>query len=191
VDTIEPSQVAAATSLTRTEWLGVFGFGISLLLAIGKAIEIFHDRRDRARDLRAKANDAWFETIVFSAALPALRTFAKESQGTLAAAHSGGGASPRPHTSALVKYLVATEALKRDLIPIGDLDAKAYDVITRKIEDLDDLVSPFCAHADDAKFDKVVLDAEWKTLLRKFESFYSECIQVLRLLHGSLLKGEK
>jgi hypothetical protein len=189
VAAVDPNTAASTTSLTLTEWIGVFGFIISFLLAIGKAIEIFHDRRDRIRDLRAKSNDEWFRVVVFDSALPELLRFLKQSRELLVMAKIKSGVKARPYAEALQGYLTASELLKRDLIPIGDLEQKVYVEIEKQIEMLDDLVSPYCAHADDNSFEPIRLEAEWKVVSNAFETCHSECLTLLRQLHTRLLKG--
>lgn len=169
--------------------IGVLGFVISVILAGVKCVEFFNGRRDRSKDQRARVNDAWFKTIVLDGAIPAIRQFLDSQRSKFKQVNHYSANGVRPFAAALRDYLQQSEDLKDRLRPVEELSVHAYETVIRAVEALDDAVSLYSPHADDAAFDKAALAAEWIGVQRHFDACFRECLSVLRQLHFSLQHG--
>jgi hypothetical protein len=185
---------AAPVASSLWDWLklnvGALGFFISLILAIVKGAELYRARKDRSGDQQAKVNDAWFKTIVLDGAIPDLRQFLELHRGALKQAAATASKVVRPYMTVMLRYSPASEELKIRLQSVAELSTNAYATLTRALESLDDSVATFCAHADDASFNKETLEKEWRAVQRQFDCCFRDCLSVLRRLHFALYRGE-
>jgi hypothetical protein len=169
---------------------GLLGFLISAVLAIFKFYEFRNSRRDRSRDQLSKVNDAWFKTIVLDGAIPHIRSFLDSQRSALSQASNVHPRPARPHQSVLLSYIPASEELKIRLIPVEELSTNAYATIVRNIEKLDDAVSPYCSHADDASVAAKAKQDEWLLVQQSFDQCFRESLRLLRQVHFELSRGE-
>ena len=188
----DPTAISEAASSWQffAEYVGVAGFVISLVLAAFRIVEFFRNRNDRSKDQQAKVDDAWFKTIVLDGAIPALRDFLQEQRYALKQAGHLPPAVVRPHIAVLLAYSPKSEDLKLRLKPIEELSANAYETMVRAIEGLDDLISPYCAHADDAGYDRKLVADEWIIVEREIDKCFRDCLAVLRRVHYALQQAK-
>jgi hypothetical protein len=168
---------------------GFLGFLISLVLAGVKGYEIFNSRKDRSRDQQSKVNDAWFKTIVLDGAVPQIRTFLESQRNALRQAANARPGTVRPYMNALLKYMPESEELMIRLIPIEELSANAYATVVRNLETLEDAVSPFCSHADDAAVNPQAIENEWINVQKQMDHCFRDCLSILRHVHFDLSYG--
>jgi hypothetical protein len=90
----------------------------------------------------------------------------------------------------LLRYVPSSEELKIRLQPVEELSAHTYATLIRALENLDDCVAPFCAHADDASFNEEALETERRAVQRQFDNCFRDCLSVLRRLHFALYRGQ-
>jgi hypothetical protein len=166
---------------------GFLGFLISLGLALVKGYELWNARRDRSRDQQAKVNDAWFKTIVLDGAIPDIRKFLEGQRASLKNARSTH--TVRPFMSVWQRYQPESEELMLRLIPLEELSARAYAKIEREFEQLADVISPFCSHADDASYPRHSVDGEWTQVQQQMDRCFRESLSVLRVVHLNLSHG--
>ena len=169
--------------------MGTVAFFISVVLGIVKLSELYNARRDRSRDQRAKVDDAWFKTIVLEGAIPDLRSFLETQRSALKHAATPPAGTVRPYMAVMLRYAPASEELKIRLQPVEELSARSYATIINAVEALDDRIAPFCAHADDASYNKQVLQTEWSAVQRQFDACFRDCLAVLRRVHFELSRG--
>jgi hypothetical protein len=166
---------------------GFLGFLISLVLAFVKGYELWNARLDRSRDQQAKVNDAWFKTIVLDGAIPDIRNFLEGQRSSFKNALSAK--TVRPFMSAWQSYQPKSEELMLRLIPVEELSARAYAAIEREFEQLADIISPFCSHADDASYPRPSIDKEWASVQQQMDRCFRESLSALRLVHLNLSRG--
>jgi hypothetical protein len=169
--------------------VGLLGFLISVVLAVVKGAEIYHARRDRSRDQRAKVNDAWFKTIVLDGAIPSIRSFLETQRGALKQACSAHPGTARPYMAVWLRYKPESEELMIRLIPIEELSSNAYAALVHYLEILEDSVSPFCSHADDRSVDPGSIEKEWLALQHQMDRCFRDCLSILRRVHFELSRG--